>query len=89
MEQGTGCSLTAIQYKGLEYAALHVIFVASQIFHLWFVMKPIYLRKNIIFLDSVVEIYKHWNTAETLVSYSGTKSLVAEWCSFFLWAPGS
>lgn len=48
------------------------------------VVKPIYLRKNIVFLDSVVEIYKHWNTAETLVSYSGTKSLAAEWCSILL-----
>jgi hypothetical protein len=48
------------------------------------VVKPIYLKKNIIFLDSIVEIYKHWNTVETLVSYSGTKSLVAEWCRVLL-----
>ena len=47
-------------------------------------VKPIYLRKNIVFLDSVVEIYKHWNTAETLVSYSGTKSLAPEWCSILI-----
>jgi hypothetical protein len=32
MEQGTGCSLTAIQYPDLEYAALPVIFVASLIY---------------------------------------------------------
>jgi hypothetical protein len=45
-----------------------------------------YLRKNFVFLGgkvfSMVEIYKHWNTVETFVSYSGTKSLVAERCSY-------
>jgi hypothetical protein len=40
--------------------------------------KLIYLRENTVFLDgkvfSMVEIYKHWNTVETFVLYSGTKS---------------
>lgn len=44
------------------------------------VVKPVYLR----ILDNVIEIHKHWNTIETLVSYSGANNLVAEWCSILL-----
>lgn len=90
MKQGTGCSFTDIQCSGLECAALYVTntclwhhcFIEWPliIFSALIVVKPIYLRNNTVLLDSVVEIYKHCNTVETLLSYSGTKSLVSEWC---------
>jgi hypothetical protein len=41
-------------------------------------VKPVYLRKNIVFVDgkvfSMVEICKPWKTVETFVSYSGKKA---------------
>jgi hypothetical protein len=33
---------------------------------------------------SVIEIFRHWKSLETLVSYSGPKRFVAEWCSILV-----
>ena len=48
----------------------------------------LYLRKTIVLsygsVFSMIEIYKHWNAAETFLSFSGTNSLVAEQCTVLL-----